>query len=210
MQRFTQTIKNSIFVIALFTLAFAFIGANISPENPWVLAKEEEGIKIYTRVRLGSPLKEFKGTMVVNSTISKLEKILDEVEQYPDWQTSITISNVVKSVSDSSRYVQFLSDLPWPITSREAVALMTKKKQTQSSLRYEFDGSADVIAPTEDYIRIKSTEGYWQFNLLANGKIRVTQSFFGDPAGSLPDWVINLFIVDAPLETFKNLKSLSE
>ena len=212
MRLFTRTTRFSVrrpmsFLLLSATVSLSFF---LKDDLPWNLTKNEDGIQIYTRVKEGSNLKEFKGLMTVKAPLRKIESYLDKPEQFADWQEGITTSRVLQKLSDSSSYVKFTSELPWPMTNRETVSLMTKKKLSKGVVRYEFKGEDKKFSLEEDHIRIRNTEGYWELRTMDEGQVRVEQSFYGDPAGALPTWVINMFIVDGPLQTFKNLKQLAE
>lgn len=213
MLHFTPTIKSDMRFLFLLLCAVV-VGAGIScitvDEVPWLLSKEQNGIKIYTRERAGSVIKEFKGVMTIQSDIAKVETYLSRPDKYSEWQNGINTSTILKKVSDSAMYVQFLTELPWPLTNRDVVCYMTKRKTNGGGLRYDFKGQNNFIPNTADHIRMNNVSGYWELTPVAGGKVRVVQSFFGDPAGSLPTWVINMFIVDGPLKTFTNLKNKCE
>ena len=59
-------------------------------------------------------------------------------------------------------------------------------------------------------IRMIKAEGSWKVEEVAENKIEMEYIFVGDPAGSIPTWVINMFIVDGPLTSISNLLERSK
>ena len=51
-----------------------------------------------------------------------------------------------------------------------------------------------------------SGKGKWVFTPLENGKTQVYHQFGGDPGGSIPAWIVNMFLVDGPYKTMLGLQ----
>ena len=51
------------------------------------------------------------------------------------------------------------------------------------------------------------SNGLWIFNPVSKGVTEIIYQYQGDPGGSIPGWVANLFIVDGP---YKTLIGMSE
>ncbi|MCH7534986.1 MAG: hypothetical protein IH948_04465, partial [Bacteroidetes bacterium] len=83
---------------------------------------------------------------------------------------------------------------------------VSKKTNYNGTIMYSFMSSPDFIKETEDFVRIRDARGKWQFIQKDGEKIEVIFQFYGDPAGSLPIWLINMFIVDGPYNTLVNLR----
>ena len=54
-------------------------------------------------------------------------------------------------------------------------------------------------------IRVVNFSGFWLLEKTKSG-VRVTQQMYGDPGGSLPVFIVNSMLVNAPFNTFKRLK----
>lgn len=61
----------------------------------------------------------------------------------------------------------------------------------------------------DGFIRIKEIRGQWLIKFIDNENCKVTYQFMADPEGFLPGWVVNLFVVDGPYKTLKNLQKYS-
>lgn len=183
---------------------------NGTTNSKWTLAKDKDDVKVYTRQAEGSKIKEFKAVTTVNTNIKTLETLIDKVNEYPDWQANIESSMVLKKVDQNAKYIYYTTDVPWPIKDRDIVLQSKKTVSENGTVVYEIFSSPDYIKEKEDFLRIRAAKGKWQLVPMEGDKIEITYQFYGDPAGNLPNWLINMFVVDGPFETLRNLKGLVE
>lgn len=192
-----------LFGLTLFSSTFT-----LAANGPWVLEKNASGIKVYTRTVDGEDIREFKALMTVNAHRKTVAEIVVNISDYPNWYPDISEARILKKVSANEFYVYNVIDLPWPATDRDGVSKMTiliGDNATTIQIK-AISGVKDV---SDDYIRITNSYGFWK--LTTDGdKTNVHFQYFASPAGSLPDWMINMFIVDNPFNTFKLLKEKVE
>ena len=67
----------------------------------------------------------------------------------------------------------------------------------------------DYKGPRKGYERLRIGNGKWQLKE-KNDKVYVIYEFSGDPGIPAPAWLINMFIVDGPHQSFINLRELAE
>lgn len=179
-----------------------------SKGDNWILEKEGDGIKIYTRISEGSTIKEFKALTTSTQPIEWLANLIDDVENYPNWQANITTATLLKQVNATEKYIHYTTDTPWPITDRDVAIHAKKTKKENGAVLFTLTSVPNYIAEKEDFIRLKISNGSWEFTPIENNKIDVTYRFYGDPEGSLPEWLINVFIVTGPYETLTNMNNM--
>ena len=63
-----------------------------------------------------------------------------------------------------------------------------------------------LVPVSNDFIRMTQVEGEWIITSVNDSTCNVQHRFLADPAGSLPGWVVNLFAVDGPFQSMKNLR----
>lgn len=194
------------FILIVIT-GFTPIPIKREQSKEWKLEKTGEGINIYTRVYEGSDLKEFKAITVVNADSELLEKILENIEDYPKWQANVSTAKIITQVSKTEFYIYYTFDLPWPISDRDIVVNFKKVVGVDGKISYLLTSKPEYIKEKEGFVRIKNSFGKWQLSPQGKNKIEVLHQFYGDPAGSLPNSVINMFIVDGPYTTLVNLKN---
>jgi len=200
-------LKNSLILVALVISPF-FMSAQ---ESEWELAKEKDGIKVYTRQVEGRKIKEFKAEATINVNIDVLEAILRDVDNYVDWIDKLKLSEIIETVNGDEFYVYSEANLPWPFENRDGVSF---DKITKNGLTGEFtmtsSGVAGMVPEIDGIVRMPESEGFWMLSPQGNDKTAIIYQFYGDPGGSIPEWVINAFLVDSPMKTLDNLKIIAE
>lgn len=137
-----------------------------------------------------------------------IESLIDNADSYYLWQKNIATSKTLKQLNETESYIRYTTDLPWPITDREAVVHTVKTINSEGTVLFNITGATTYLPKNTDFIRIERIIGKWELKPLESGKIEVTYQFKGDPAGAIPKWLINLLIVDGPYETLINLRKL--
>ncbi len=203
--------------ISILLIIFSLTGMNsgtedqkyISAQDDWKLAKSKNGIKVYLRKLPGKSVKQFKAVTNINCKIEDIEKILDDVKNYPKWQANTSTASLLKKVSDTKAYEYFTIELSWPLDDRDIVSVKTKTvSEDKKTIIYRHKCVPDYIPEKKDYLRLKEAEGFWQVKEIGENKISVIYQYYGEPGGSLPGWLVNMFIVDGPVETLTNLKEM--
>jgi len=174
----------------------------------WTMEKESDGIKVYTRNYEGTDSKEFKAITTVTLPMKSLEKLIEDVENFPSWQENVSSAKLLKQINSNEQYVYFTTDTPWPVNDRDMIIHTNKIIEDNGAITYTMDCNNDYIEENDDFIRIKVAKGFWKFTPEKDNKIEVIYQFYGDPAGSIPNWLINLFIVKGPYITLENIKNM--
>lgn len=177
-----------------------------SPATEWKLSKNNNDVKVFTPQAEGSKIKEFKAIITVTSAINTVEKLIENADGYPNWQANIATAKILKQINETTQYIYYTTDVPWPVTNRDAVIYSEKMTNTNGTITYNLLSKPDYMEEKKDFIRIKNAKGMWQLTPKEGNKIEVIYQFYGDPAGTIPGWLINLFIVDGPYTTMLNLK----
>lgn len=203
-----SSILNLFLVITYNIVLFSGIVNTNQQFNEWVLEKEEDGIKVYTKLHAGDNIKEFKAITTTTQKMDVLERILEDVEAYSNWQENVTTSTLLKQVNPHEQYIYYTTDAPWPVADRDVISHLIKTESSDGTTSYRLNAIPDYQERDEKYIRLTVAKGLWQLTPIADGKIKIVYQFYGDPAGSIPDWLVNIFIVSGPFNTLKNLKRL--
>lgn len=191
-------------ILSFTFLFFGLLGFN-NPDS-WELAKHKNEIQIYTRAYENSEIQEFKALMRTSKSIHLLEDLIEDVEEFPNWQLNIASVKILKRLENSEKYVWFVIETPWPFSDRDMVVNLRKSVNEQGVITFNIINVPDYLEEKEDLIRMREADGKWVFTPLPNGQTEVLYQFYADPAGNLPEWVINMFIVDTPYQTFINVR----
>lgn len=178
-------------------------------QEEWKLAKEKNGITVYTKISEGSNLKAYKAiTTLTGVKLSDVAAVIMDSENSERWVADIKHATVVKNIAEHHRLTYYLSELPWPFSNRDMVleGIMSQNQETKEVM-FALKSMHDEAKENDDVVRMKVAEGFWKLSVLKNGDIYVEHEFLADPAGNIPTWLINLFFVDGPITTLTNLKN---
>lgn len=176
----------------------------------WELSKEDKGIKIYTRIREGSKVKEFNAKTVMSTSIDKLVQIITDVNNYPNWMTNCQYSKPNKPLVDSSGIIYMRTSFQWPLSDRDLVFEYNVPANKPGYFEVKMKSVPNQMPVTKDAVRVIKADGEFIFKEIEPGKIEITYQFFANPAGYLPAWIVNLFIVEGPYHTLLNLRELCQ
>jgi START domain len=189
-------------------LFILILGANSAlADTDWELAKEEDGIKVYTREVDGWDVEEFKVIAVFDVKRYLIYNVLIDVANYASWYPDLVEAVVCKRISETEFYSYSKLDLPWPTDDRigESHMKVTHNKENKTTI-IEMNTVTHCNPDAEGYTRMTKGKGFWKLTSKGEGTV-VHFQFLSDPGGSIPSWVINMFIVDNPFNTIKALKS---
>ena len=205
---------NKFKIIKAFFIGLLIIGM-ISPlagqELEWQLAKDKDGISVYTRQAEGSKLKEFKALATINAPIEKLVAMIYNTAGYKDWMTDLK-SVIQLEGSNKNELITYTEvEIPWPAENRDIITLYQFKNETgNDNVRIDLTSIAGDIPEKDGLIRMTNANGFWEFTSQGNDKTYVHYQFLADPGGNIPTWLINMFIVEGPFETLNNMKNIAE
>lgn len=148
-------------------------------QNEWMLKKDENNIKIYTRSTPDTHFDEYKAVTKIETS---LNSVLGELLQAPQYTENCIpgISYYVKSHNSNQHVFYAHKSLPWPIRDRDIVTLLTINKISDVKIKLTLESLPDAIPEKEKTIRIKKLMGHWL--LEEKGKsIQVTQQLVLDP-----------------------------
>jgi hypothetical protein len=175
-------------------------------QDDWKLKQNKDGIEIYTKPLENSHLKGIKVKCALPVTLSQLVTVIMDVNTAVEWVYSTKSSSLLKKTSPSELYYYSEVSLPWPINNRDFVAHL-KVSQDPHSKVVTIDGPVipNYIPEKKDIIRVRSSYGKWVLTPQKNN-VKIEYTLETDPGGSLPAWLVNLFVAKGPHETFVKLK----
>ncbi|HGY9625014.1 START domain-containing protein [Pseudomonas juntendi] len=187
------------------------MGVLLSPaawaEN-WQVAKDEDGIKVSLSEVPGSKYKAYQGVTVVKAPLAKVKALQEDVAGACKWIHECKTQKLLKQEGDQSwTYTQF--NTPWPVTPRDSILHVTTTQQADGSLTRTLEGQPKYLPEEKGFVRVAQVQGFWK--LVPKGdSTEVTYQVHTEPGGSVPSWLANKFVVDAPFNTLKGLRTLAE
>ena len=86
-----------------------------------------------------------------------------------------------------------------------AIHMKIEEDIMQQAVVITTTGEPNAVPINNKIVRIPRFVGNWTASDAGNGKIKVRYFIDIDPGGSIPAWVVNLFVTKGPYETFMGL-----
>ncbi|MHC6226506.1 START domain-containing protein [Pseudomonas sp. X10] len=187
------------------------VGVMLAPvvqAEDWQVAKDEQGIKVSLSEVAGSKYKAYRGVTLIKAPLAKVKALQEDVVGACAWVHECKSQKLLKHEGDQSwTYTQF--NTPWPVTPRDSVLHVTTVQEADGSLTRNLEGQPKYLPEENGFVRVAQVQGFWK--LVPKGdSTEVTYQVHTEPGGSVPSWLANKFVVDAPFNTLKGLKERAE
>ena len=112
---------------------------------------------------------------------------------------------MVEQISPNEFIFSQVIEVPFPFKDRQVVQNSKVTSLANGAFRIDLKSASDALVIDDDYVRMTLATGYWLLTPTPEGT-DLEYSFLADPAGNIPAWLANQFIVDNPLKTIKGLR----
>lgn len=183
------------------------MSVNLLCGQSWNFVKEEEGIKIYTRIDKTSSLKAYKGEVILHAPMQKACAMVGNGRNLDWWGPDF--KNIKVLAYEKNKFVHFyyIYDMPWPMTDRDlAVNAIVKTDTVTGEYSVLSVPLLNVIPENSDLVRIKKYWQNWTMLPMANGNVRITLEGIVDPGGNIPSWFYNMLVSEMPIKTIRLLR----
>jgi hypothetical protein len=180
-------------------------------EGNWELEKDKNGIKVWTRKMPDSKLKEYKGSVVLNTTVEKLVSMFRNTNYHDKlfFKCRPRSVVVVKKISDNDFYTYMIINAP-VVKDRDVVTHYSiSAPDASGAVTVSLEGAANLVPAKEEFVRVSKMKGFWKFVPQGNGKVLVVHQAYSSPGGSVPEGLANSASVDAPFDMLSDLKLLT-
>jgi hypothetical protein len=183
--------------LAVVLLISHFVWKN-SGSNEWTLAKDENGIKIWTLKTPGTCLKKVKVNMKLHSRLADILTLLESDATIGelgirDWK----IFDKVEAPSFYSAYYSYKIDIPFPIGTRDFVLLFQHSQDPKTKIvEVNVLASPGKTHPIKNCERITHLNDIYRLTPLGNGEIEFEVIADFDVGGSIPYFIKNLVLTD--------------
>ncbi len=199
--------KSFVFLPSIFLSVITQFFVNSLNAQPWTFVKEQDGIRIYTRVENNSPLKSYKGEANINAPMEKVCTLLGTAKNFDWWGEDFTKIEILEHEDQKFIQYYFIYNMPWPVTDRDLVV--------ESMIK--MDSAAHIYTVTSKPILNKMPENpglvrinrYWQkwsVQPIDNSKMHVVLQGYVYLGGNVPPWLYNMLVTQMPLNTISLLR----
>ncbi len=159
----------------------------------WKLAKQANGVSIYTRPHPGSKLKEFKAIGEIEASTKTVHNVIDDVEAYEDFMPYTAEATVLQQNHNSMIAYQRIS--PKIVADRDYTIRIQKRSwPAQNGVAYLSEWKqANQHGPAEKpgVFRVNLVDGSWLLEPIGPNKTRGTYSVFTDSGTGVPAFLVN-------------------
>ena len=198
--------KASLMLVLLCQALTSF--SQMTADGEWKLAKEENGISVYTKASTTSSFSELKMTGTFETTMSAIIALFNDVPNYTSWVYSCTVSELVRTTTDGEDYYYYsVTDAPWPVSNRDVVV---HSKVTQEAGTWIVTSASEnvngLVKKKKGMERVPLLNSTWTLIPLKEGKVDIAYHLRVDPGGLIPAWLVNLTLTIGPYNTMLGLK----
>jgi hypothetical protein len=202
-----RNLSNIIMYKRLFYILLIIIHTGAFAQENWILSKDMDGIKVYTKTETGSCYKSFKAEMQSNCKIEDIVSVLKDVKRFGIWVADTKEVKLLK-MEDNDQYHYIETSLPWPFKSRDMVYHFQYIRINSNQLKVIITGIPDYINPKGDIIRMKKANGFWLLTSLDSNKTTITYQLHVEPGGTIPAWLANVSVIKIPFSTLTGLRNV--
>lgn len=189
--------------------SLAFCAAGLTHAQDWQLAKDEAGIKVYLSEVPGSKYKAYRGVVSIKADMAKLRALQEDVVASCAWIHECQEQKLLKQEGDK-RWTYTRYSTPWPVTPRDSIMQVTLEQGADGSFTRKLQGLPNYQPEQKGYVRVSSLQGYWSLTPKPDGMVEVVYQVHTNPGGSVPSWLSNKFVVEAPFNTLKSFRELAQ
>jgi hypothetical protein len=178
----------------------------VNAQSPWILKKDRDHIRIYTRSAGDSRFNELRAVFDLRGNFAQLHAILQDIPHFKDWVYCTKSSVPVKRVSSGEMIYYSEVSVPWPLSNRDfygdtKIWVDTVKNQLRVSSR-----NIDQVYPVKPgLVRIPYLRAEWVVSVASPGQLHVEYTLSWNPGGGVPAWMANLFSLNGPYQSFTQL-----
>ena len=192
-----------------FVLLILFVGvmSSVNGQGEWKLRKEKHGVKAFTRSHPDYSISEYKVESEVQGNISDIISIMTEESSYLRMFKDL---KELKFYDQRDDYFELylVNKAPFPARDRDGYFISQFSYDSKNKT-----ARIDVTCPSTEhhrkkYIEITRCQGFWKFVQQEESVVHVTQQFVADPGGFVPGFILNIFLVNNPITTIRDLKIL--
>ncbi len=191
-------------------LAMALLlGPTAHAAEPWHLAHEEAGIQVYLRDVPGSKYQSFRGVTTIKADVRTLSDLQENLRVACKWLYACAEMRLL-GVEGADTWVYLTTALPWPATTRDMVLKVHTERSDDGSLTRQLSAMPGRVPREPGQIRVTRLQGLWRMVPKGERETEVTYEMQADPAGEIPAWLANQFVIDAPMITLRTLRAVAE
>lgn len=183
----------------------------IHAEEGWNLAKDADGIKVYTRPVPGSASNEFKGVADIDAPLEVVVEIFKDIPSYTQWYGFCKEIKLLKQDTENHRVIYFVLKTMGPVKDRDFIVdtMENYDRQVGKDIVALNAVKEDLVPRKSKYVRMTDVSGSYVMTRIDPNRTHVVYTVKADPAGYIPAFVSNVMQKDQPYLTLKGLREMT-
>jgi hypothetical protein len=164
----------------------------LSASGNWELANETDGIKIFTRAKEGSSVREVKAMGEIDAPAERVFKVIGDYDHYTEFMPYLRESRVVAREGKATFVYGYVA--PPMVSNRDYTLKIIDDSVGGDSpmFKVSWTPANDRGPPTRGgTVRLAINSGSWTLEPTPDGKTFATYYLYTDPAGSIPTFLVN-------------------
>jgi len=200
--------KKLLLLILITTVATTTVFA----KGKWKLAKNKDGIKVYTRAIPGKSMDEFKGEVIFNAPVEVIAEIMLDISTHKKWVKDCLKVKVLKDSGNGNMIQYYVIGAPWPVSSRDMIlkAKTTIDRKNRIITITSHGLKSNLVPKTKKHVRVTNVKLKWILKSIGKDKKRssIIYTSSQDIGGSVPTWAANMSSKDLPYYTLNSLRKM--
>jgi len=173
----------------------------------WMLKRNSDNIQVYYRESPDMDIYELRMDYYVETSLSGVVKLLDDVPNYKNWVYKLAETSMVERINETDFYYYNRMDFPWPLSDRDLVGYNKLWQEPDTKIVRATVTSAHWKKQNlEDLVRVTTLEISWNLYPQKDGRVKIEYFLKSDPAGNIPTWIVNMALDQGPIETIRNMQ----
>lgn len=186
----------------------------------WIeIPHEDKSIRTYNRSIPGSKYKEFRGEVVIKTSMASIIALFDDISACKQWLYECVSAQKIEVVDFSERFIYQVNNVHLFANVRDYI-VHSKMVENPSNnnisifIQARPDFCIDSDLPQcqsinqSGYIRVTRLIGKYELQKIDKGNIKVIWTQHIEPAGHLPNFITNYLLDNIPYQTLKNMRNL--
>ena len=194
-------------ITVLLPVFFLFLIAEPAAGDKWELSTSRPGVKVYTRPVQGSSFMELKGVTKIQTAISAVVALLDDVKFHQEWVPNSGGVSILKRLNPKEAYVRGIILAPWPFYDRDMIARFLLRQDPDTLIiTIHMTSISDYHPLQKGYVRVARMSGLWKITPMADDVVEIIYQIHIDPGGVLPAFLVNRFALQNVYQTLNNMR----
>ena len=190
-------------------LLLALLPPLTQADQPWHLAANQDNIQVYLRDIPDSNYQSFRGVVLIKADLHTLTDLQENLRVACKWLYACADMRLL-NVEGENTWVYLTTALPWPAATRDMVLKVQTERLDDGTLLRHLSAVPGMVPREPGQIRVTQLHGLWKMVPKGERETEVTYELQAEPAGDIPAWLANKFVIDAPLITLKTLRAVAE